>query len=240
MKFTLSLIDWQARAPGLSDASAWQAWSRQSDAIDPTAPLAKLTDLPMMTARRLNSGSKLAVDLGLAMLRKHRIDAVVYSSRHGELERNYRILQALATEQPVSPTDFAMSVHNAAVGNLTITAGQPIVSSSVSAGMDTFQQSLCEVLSLLHAGYSRVLLVDFDGVLPEFYQAGLPPQMPVWPYALALVIEAGDALCCETQSGRSGEEPALPQSLQFLRHYLSDTQRFALTGERLQWQWTRQ
>ena len=99
MKFTLTIIDWQARAPGLSDADAWQAWSRQSDAIDPAAPLAKLTDLPMMTARRLNSGSKLAVDIGLAMLRKHRIDAVVYSSRHGELERNYRILQALAARQ---------------------------------------------------------------------------------------------------------------------------------------------
>ena len=65
MKFTLTLIDWQARAPGLSDADEWQAWSRRSDAIDPDAPLAKLTDLPMMTARRLNSGSKLAVDLGL-------------------------------------------------------------------------------------------------------------------------------------------------------------------------------
>ena len=94
MKFTLTLIDWQARAPGLSDADEWQAWSRRSDAIDPAAPLAKLTDLPMMTARRLNSGSRLAVDLGLMMLRKHRIDAVVYSSRHGELERNFRILRA--------------------------------------------------------------------------------------------------------------------------------------------------
>lgn len=83
MKFTLTLIDWQARAPGLSDADEWQAWSRRSDAIDPAAPLAKLTDLPMMTARRLNSGSRLAVDLGLMMLRKHRIDAVVYSSRMG-------------------------------------------------------------------------------------------------------------------------------------------------------------
>ena len=239
MKFTLSIIDWQARAPGLGDAAAWQDWSRQSDAIDPAAPLAKLTDLPMMTARRLNSGSRLAVDIGLAMLRKHQIDAVVYSSRHGELERNYRILQALAAEEPVSPTDFAMSVHNAAVGNLTIAARQPIVSSSVSAGMDTFQQGLCEVLSLLHAGYSRVLLVDFDGVLPAFYHAGLPPQMPVWPYALALVIEAGDLLCCETRGGSESEEPALPQSLQFLRHYLNDAPQFTLSGERLQWQWTR-
>lgn len=48
----------------------------------------------MMTARRLSSGSKLAVDCGLAMLRRHDINAVLYTSRHGELERNYRILHA--------------------------------------------------------------------------------------------------------------------------------------------------
>lgn len=37
-----------------------------------------------------------------------------------KLERNYRILHALATVAP-SPTDFA-PVHNSAVGNLTIAA----------------------------------------------------------------------------------------------------------------------
>lgn len=239
MKFALNIIDWQARAPGLSDATQWQAWSRESLAIDPAAPQAKLTALPMMTARRLNSGSKLAVDCGLSMLRKHAIDAVVYTSRHGELERNYRILHALATGQAVSPTDFAMSVHNSAVGNLTIAARQPIVSSSLSAGLDTFQQGLCEVLSLLHAGYSRVLLVDFDGALPDFYHPHLPPHMPTWPYALALVIEAGDMLRCETQTGSDGIEPPLPQSLMFLQHYLHDEPAFVVSGERLLWQWSR-
>ncbi len=115
----------------------------------------------MMTARRLSSGSKLAVECGLSMLQKHAIDAVLYTSRHGELERNYRILEALATNQAVSPTDFALSVHNSAVGNLTIAAKQPVVSSSLAAGKDTFQQGLCEVISLLQAGYQRVLMVDF-------------------------------------------------------------------------------
>lgn len=131
-----------------------------------------------MTARRLSSGSKLAVECGLAMLRRHAIDAVLYTSRHGELERNYRILHALATEQPISPTDFALSVHNSAVGNLTIAAKKPIVSSSLSAGKDTFQQGLCEVMGLLQAGYQRVLMVDLDGFLPEFYHPQLPADMP--------------------------------------------------------------
>ncbi|MCV2513453.1 beta-ketoacyl synthase chain length factor [Leclercia pneumoniae] len=239
MKFALTLLDWQARAPGLCDAAQWQAWSQGSIILDPAAPLPRLTDLPMMTARRLNSGSKLAVDCGLAMLRKHAIDAVVYTSRHGELERNYRILHALATDQAVSPTDFAMSVHNSAVGNLTIAARQPIVSSSISAGQDTFQQGLCEVLSLLQAGYSRVLLVDFDGALPEFYHPALPAQMPTWPYALALVFEAGETLHCATRSGSTGDEPPLPQSLLFLQGYLREERAFVVPGERLLWEWAR-
>ena len=238
MKFAFNIIDWQARAPGLSETEQWHEWSRLSHAIDPTAPLAKLNELPMMTARRLSSGSKLAVDCGLAMLRRHDINAVLYTSRHGELERNYRILHALATEQALSPTDFALSVHNSAVGNLTIAAKKPIVSSSLSAGRDTFQQGLCEVIGLLQAGYQRVLMVDFDGFLPEFYHPQLPPDMPTWPFAVALVIESGDSWQCETRPHCGWGETTLPQSLLFLQHYLQDTKAFTLSGERVQWQWS--
>ena len=238
MKFAFNIIDWQARAPGLSETEQWHEWSRLSHAIDPTAPLAKLNELPMMTARRLSSGSKLAVDCGLAMLRRHDINAVLYTSRHGELERNYRILHALATEQALSPTDFAHSVHNSAVGNLTIAAKKPIVSSSLSAGRDTFQQGLCEVIGLLQAGYQRVLMVDFDGFLPEFYHPQLPPDMPTWPFAVALVIESGDSWQCETRPHSAQSETTLPQSLLFLQHYLQDARAFTLPGERVQWQWS--
>ena len=78
MKFALNITDWQAKAPGLSEAAQWHEWSRLSHTIDPAAPQGKLSELPMMTARRLSSGSKLAVECGLAMLRRHAIDAVLY------------------------------------------------------------------------------------------------------------------------------------------------------------------
>lgn len=239
MKFALNITDWQARAPGLSETAQWQAWSRGGNAIDPTLPQAKLTALPMMTARRLSSGSRLAVECGIGMMRQHAIDAVVFTSRHGELERNFRILQALATGQDLSPTDFAMSVHNAAVGNLTIALKQPVVSSSLSAGLDTFQQGLCEVLCFLHAGYQRVLMVDFDGALPDFYHPGLHPNMPTWAYAVALVFEAGDSLRCESAPADFAGEPSLPQSMQFLQHYLRGDDAFTVAGERLRWRWSR-
>jgi len=239
MKFALNITDWQARAPGLSETAQWQVWSQSCDAIDPALPQAKLTALPMMTARRLSSGSRLAVECGISMMRQHPVDAVVFTSRHGELERNFRILQALATGQDLSPTDFAMSVHNAAVGNLTIALKQPVVSSSLSAGLDTFQQGLCEVLCFLHAGYKRVLMVDFDGNLPDFYHPGLHPNMPTWAYAVALVFEAGVNLRCESKAAPFAGEPALPQSVQFLQHYLRGEQTFTIAGERLHWHWSR-
>ncbi|MBL5903779.1 beta-ketoacyl synthase chain length factor [Serratia fonticola] len=239
MNFALNIVDWQAMAPGLSDASQWRQWSQEPRGIIPSAPQSKLTELPMMTARRLSSGSRLAVECGLAMLRRQPVDAVLYTSRHGELERNYRILQAIATQQAVSPTDFTMSVHNSAVGHLTIAAQNPLVSSSLSAGLDTFQHALCEVVCLLQAGYQRILMVDFDGLLPEFYHTYLPEQMPTWAYAVALVFERGNTLRCESKPEGTGEEPLLPQSLQFLQHYLAEEPTFAIAGERLKWYWSR-
>lgn len=239
MKFSLNITDWRAMAPGLSELIQWLQWSRHPHAIDPSAAQGKLRELPMMTARRLSSGSKLAVECGLAMLRRHDIDAVLYTSRHGEFERNYRILHALATEQALSPTDFALSVHNSAVGNLTIAAKHPIVSSSLSAGRDTFQQGLCEVICLLQAGYQRVLMVDFDGFLPEFYHPRLPENMPTWPYATALVCEAGNDWVCQSEPAQAGAETPLPQSLLFLQHYLQNSRSFSLPGERVNWHWSR-
>ncbi|MDC9615696.1 beta-ketoacyl synthase chain length factor [Xenorhabdus khoisanae] len=244
MKLTLDITDWQAIAPGLSMDEEWKEWSAASPAvIDGSCPLAKCSQLPMMTARRLSSGSRLAVDCGLTILRRNQVDAIVYSSRHGELERNYQILQNLAQTESVSPTNFAMSVHNSSVGNLTIVAKAPLVSSSISAGIDSFQQGLFEALTLLHAGHRKILLVDFDGGIPGFYHNVIDANTPTYPFAVALLLEQGTGLCCTKQSSTRlsapETEPNLPQSLQFLHGWLRGEQNFMVTGDRCQWNWNR-
>ncbi|MEQ2024417.1 beta-ketoacyl synthase chain length factor [Xenorhabdus szentirmaii] len=246
MKLTLDITDWQAIAPGLSTPEEWAAWSTSSPAIiDESHPLTKCTQLPMMTARRLSSGSRLAVDCGLGILRRNQVDAIVYTSRHGELERNYQILQNLALTESVSPTNFAMSVHNSSVGNLTIVAKAPLVSSSVSAGIDSFQQGLFEALTLLHVGHRNVLLVDFDGVIPNFYHNAIPANTPTYPFAVALLLEQGPPLLCQKQvhcdpnvSSLRTASP-LPQSLQFLHGWLRGDKNFSVSGEHCQWNWSR-
>lgn len=254
MSFSLNIIDWYARAPGISEQTQWLTWAqdiactqRNTCWIDADAPQAKLTTLPMMVARRLKSGARLAVECGMLLLQHHNAGALLFTSRHGELERNFCILQALACDQPVSPTDFALSVHNSAAGNLTIITQQPLVCSALSAGLDTFQQGLYEVLCLLQAGYQRVLMVDFDGTLPDFYHPVLPEDASRWAYAVALVIEAGNSLHCAPAAitaippatQHNNLPQALPQSLQFLRHWLKRTPEFQINGERQQWLWNR-
>ncbi|KAA9001944.1 beta-ketoacyl synthase chain length factor [Affinibrenneria salicis] len=239
MKLAFSLIDWQASAPGLSEPDAWRLWAQQADALDEQKPMAKCSQLPMMTARRLKRGSCAAVDCGLALLRRQDADAIVFTSRHGELERNLRILQALSRDESPSPTDFAMSVHNAAAGSLTIAAGAALTATSLAAGIDSFQQGLVEVAALHGAGYERVLLVDFDGDIPAFYQDWIPPQMPRYPYAVALMLARGAALTCESCGSATREEPAMAQSLQFMQALLAGKRSFAIGGDRINWRWTR-
>ncbi|MGL4859159.1 MAG: beta-ketoacyl synthase chain length factor [Enterobacteriaceae bacterium] len=239
MLFSLDIIDWHASAPGIGDRSDWINWSLNDSPIDAAAAQTKLKTLPLMAARRLSSGSRLAVECAMTLLQRHAIDAVVFTSRHGELERNFNIMQALATQQEVSPTDFALSVHNSAVGSLTIMAKQPLVSSSLSAGKDSFQQGMVEVLCLLQAGYQRILMVDFEGQLPEFYRPVVPAGTVSWAYALALVIEAGKGLyCCQTTLSED-QTLSLPQSLQFLRGWLKAEASFCVAGEQTCWQWSR-
>jgi len=242
MKLAYSLVDWHAIAPGNSTAEEWQRCAQQAPALDATHPIAKPQFLPMMTARRLSPGSRAAVECGLALLARQSVDAIVFTSRHGELERNLRILTALAEQQALSPTDFAMSVHNSAVGSLTIAARQPLVSSSISAGIDSFQQGLIEVATLHQAGYAQVLLVDFDGVVPDYYRPWLPEiDRFNAPYAVALLLRAGEAWRCEEQAGKPTEpHDVLPQSLQFLAAMLHNTAGFSVAGERHQWHWERQ
>ena len=239
MKLAYTLVDWHAIAPGHSTVDEWQHWAGKASTLEATLPIAKPQFLPMMTARRLSAGSRAAVECGLAILARQSVDAIVFTSRHGELERNLRILTALKDQQALSPTDFAMSVHNSAVGSLTIAARQPLVSSSISAGMDSFQQGLLEVTALHQAGYAQVLLVDFDGVVPDYYQPWLPEiDRFNAPYAVALLLQSGDAWRCTAESARP-ESVALPQSLQFLQAILRGDAQMTIAGERHLWHWER-
>ncbi|AHF90654.1 hypothetical protein OPIT5_11065 [Opitutaceae bacterium TAV5] len=260
-----SLVDWNALAPGRATREAWMEWAASSAQDIPAPdvageggpPLPKTPHIPMMAARRMSPGTRLAVEAALALMETRAaipgappVDALVFSSRHGELERTLQIIRNLADGSEISPTDFAMSVHNTAAGLLTITAGAALPATSVAAGIDSFQQALFEVAAFFEAGMQSVLLLDFEGRLPEFYRAQpgdtsgtLPPAPGFEACAVALLLRPGND--CRVTSlpaanpapDAAGAASPWPQSVRFLRHYLARRNRFTLGGDHRDWLW---
>lgn len=234
---SFSLQDSQALSPGLVDEADWQIWARQgqwpAEAPFPATPL-----LPMMMARRLSQGARLAVQVGLNLLARHPIDYAIFVSRHGELARSMTLLQGLAQRQPLSPTDFSMSVHNTAAGLCSIQGKTTIPMTSLAAGEGSLMAGFTEAVAALHGGARRVLLVAFEGPVPDFHRRWLPTEAP--PHALGLVLTAGEqwraSPCAPLDAGAT---PALPQPLLFWQALLRDESWLVLDNGRQGWAWQR-
>lgn len=239
MDFSISIKGWSARGPGLETNDDWMsAVEVPYHCFDASYPLGKLKNLNASMARRLSSGSRLALDTALDLFSVHQPDAFIFTCQHGELERNFRILSALSEKNDVSPTDFTMSVHNSAVGQLAIMLDSPTVSTSIAAGADSFHQGLIEAVALLNNGFERILLVDFEGTIPDFYT---PHVETKWPYACAMIIEKGTALRCRMTPPQvtRPQTTNLPQSIQFLLYWLSEDRQRVIDSRYTQWSWCR-
>lgn len=231
---SFSLQDSQALSPGLVDEAAWQVWAQHGLwPVEPPFPATPL--LPMMMARRLSQGSRLAVQVGLSLLARHPVDYAIFASRHGELTRSMTLLQALADRQALSPTDFSMSVHNTAAGLCSIQGKAAIPMTSLAAGESSLMAGLTEAVGALQAGARKVLLVAFEGPVPEFHRPWLGSEAP--PHALGLVLEAGDQWRCEGVRPAVDAARPLPQSLAFWRALLRDERTLTLGDDRQEWTW---
>lgn len=151
---------------------------------------------------------------------------------------SYSIIKSLANEQEVSPTGFTMSVHNTCAGLFTIEIKKNIPVSSLSAGIDSFQQGLLEAQAMLITGKKKVLLIDFDGQIPAVYHNKVSSFQSGLVYAVGLVMVNGKNFACQ-QKIRTPRKPlvSLPQSLVFLKSYLLKKAAFTIVGTRTQWQW---
>lgn len=231
---SFSLQDSQALSPGLVDEAAWQAWAQHGRwPVEPPFPATPL--LPMMMARRLSQGSRLAVQVGLSLLARHPVDYAIFASRHGELTRSMTLLQELADRQALSPTDFSMSVHNTAAGLCSIQGKAAIPMTSLAAGESSLMAGLTEAVAALQAGARKVLLVAFEGPVPGFHRPWLGSEAP--PHALGLVLEAGDQWRCEGVRPAVDAARPLPQSLVFWRALLRDERTLTLGDDRQEWTW---
>ncbi|TFZ52790.1 beta-ketoacyl synthase [Serratia proteamaculans] len=234
----MNILSWWAMAPDRGTRDAWRQWATDN-ALTAEYPgvLPGCSHIPMMSLRRMSIGTRLAVESGLILLKDSPADMAIFTSRHGELERTHKILQHLHQQQPLSPTDFAMSVHNTAAGWLTIMAKNTLPTTSLAAGEDSFQQGMIEAQAVLATGSAeRVLLIDFDGIVPDVYRPFAPENSI--PYAVALLLESGGTLHCQATTTEQVNHQE-PQGLSFLRGWLGADDEFTVPGQRHGWLWKR-
>ena len=245
-----SIEAWAAFAPGIgATPEAWQAWARQPHPPHGDAQPA-LAEMAPMQRRRVDRLGRMALqvawqcqpdpDPGMPL---------VFASRHGDLARTYAMLGELARDEPLSPTHFGLSTHNAIAAQYSIARTLTGNYTVVSAGAATAEAAVVEALALLADGARAVLVVVYDGPTPDDYAAfrDEPEGEYAWawrvvpPRAGLPVLELGRASAGlpapETEHGRSpaSGRPAVPHGLDVLRFLLAGDATLAVPGDGGAW-----
>lgn len=164
--------------------------------------------IPKAVRRRLS-----AYDLGVARCLVGLHDgggdeAVVFASRHGNMELMTALFEQLAAQDLLSPAKFSMSVHNAALGAASQMTGNRGGHTAVAAGRISLAAGFTEAWLRLRTGAGSVIVCYADRPLEGVY-AECDEEGPAVYLAARLVIEdaseAADAKH-EIADGRTGAE----------------------------------
>lgn len=154
---------------------AWSAWTPSwcYPATDEqkVAGSPDVSWVPANTRRRLSSFAKMTFYVS------HQVSAgscteTIFASRHGDLSKTLVQLEGLAENEPLSPTQFALSVHNAVSGQFSIATENTLPSTTISAGNNTLEAALIVAYSRLKAnkGLKELTVILADEAPPLVYQ----------------------------------------------------------------------
>lgn len=182
----------------------WQFWPAEAGADATTADQTSaeqlwpaLPQVPAMQRRRLSPLTKIAFEVAFSQP----IQAgtpLVFASRHGDLHKTLELLTDVVQQQALSPTQFALSVHNAIVGQYSIFQQHQAAHSSVAGGDSSLHYALLEAVGLmLDPEVDEVLVVYADQPVPELYQCF--EQQPAQAQAAALLLSKHEGLAVRLQ-----------------------------------------
>ena len=212
-----------------------------------------LSHVPAMARRRLGHLAKMAISVAdqvLASARRPDIP-VVWASRYGDAEKALSLLKSQSMDEPLSPTSFGLSVHNAVGAQHSILRGMQANAVCVASSRCAPEAGVVEAMSLLQdmePGVAEVLLVCYDQPLPGDYAAF--HDEPVAEYAWAVLLapahagQKGFSLrafpAATPPDGAVAEAPRLPHGLDAL-HFLLQAQRpsWAHAHPTGRWVWER-
>ncbi|WP_158883688.1 beta-ketoacyl synthase chain length factor [Rhodanobacter sp. L36] len=243
----LRIEQWRAWAPGLDTSSAWQTWAQAPHVVPDQQEQPECLSLPPMQRRRLSRLARMTMEVASPLCGEDEQLPFVFASRHGETTRTFALLGDVTDEQPLSPTQFGLSVHNAIAGQWSILRGQRGESVAIAGEADTFEHALVEASTHLAAGAASVLVVIAEEMPPSAYTQWIDDV----PFSYALALRLGSAAssessstdaCWELQLERHdshGAPCAWPHALDFLRALQTDQTSLEHVWKTRRWKWQR-
>ncbi|HKR77289.1 MAG TPA: beta-ketoacyl synthase chain length factor [Rhodanobacter sp.] len=239
------LEDWCAWAPGLESTADWQAWAQEPHVLpDDAQAQPACAFLPAMQRRRLGRLARMTLETAWPLCGEGEQLPFVFGSRHGETPQTLALLSDIVDGQPLSPTQFGLSVHNAIAGQWSILRGQRGESAAIAGEADTFEHALLEGALQLAAGAPSALVVVAEELPPAIYAQWIA-DVP-FSYAVALRLgktdtatSAGSDWRLEQARGDSALPCAWPHALDFLRALLIRENTFQHTWKTRRWNWQR-
>ncbi|AMO95018.1 beta-ketoacyl synthase, N-terminal domain protein [Collimonas fungivorans] len=210
-----------------------------------------MSAMPAMLRRRAGAMGKMALETAYRCLDGKVGVPTVFCSRHGECTRSVELLADLVQGQPLSPTSFSLSVHNAAAGLFSVARRDQASHSAMAAGRSGVEHAVIEACGLLADGAAEVLLVVYDGVLPEVFFEYQDCQEQPFAWAWLMRAESADAgnLIGLSWSGEAGAETNAaplesngsrqPGGLEVLAFYLRQDRQLVRKADGRNWCWSR-
>lgn len=229
---------------------SWAVWmpvSSEADLAPATANNQQpaLADVPAMTRRRLSRMTKIAFDVALsataqASMDKEQAISTIFASRHGDLHKTVGLLQQLAANEELSPSQFALSVHNAISGQYSIFCQNQASSNAIAAGADSLHYALLEAAARFttEPDLSQLLVVYVDEPVPQPYQTSCNDPSVALGLALLLHKEQGEHFTFSTQADTEASASD-DQALQLLPLLRGEISQLAIAGQRRNWHWQR-
>jgi len=189
--------------------AAWNAWEQVPDNTElwnhfgdrqgneSPIMLPKAQRIPTMLRRRLGSHGKLAMAAAeSAIAATPKSMPTVFSSQHGDLARTLELLDSLTSNEPLSPTHFSLSVHNAIAGIYSIARNDNSPTTALSSFVDDVSSALLETQLILEEQQCEfALCIVHDEPLPELYST---QSIPKRPYATAFLLSAKPSMSSKT------------------------------------------
>lgn len=131
-----------------------------------TEKIPDISFIPPMLRRRMTNIEKIAISLAHSVAPTNSDYQVVFASRFGEWQQTIDLIKQFYNDGEMSPAGFSNSVHNAAVGHLSLLTHNTKPYTSIAAGEQTIEMGLLEAFTTK----KPVLFIYAEETTPTEYE----------------------------------------------------------------------